>query len=76
MIIMHSIHSIPVSTFLMTYIQFHVNQVKRQNHVTYDAEKGRVVYQPVSIEERTLVPRVVRDDHRYEPALKEETGNG
>lgn len=27
----------------------------------YDPEKGRVVYQPVSIEPRVLVPRVIRD---------------
>ncbi|MBC7984717.1 MAG: NADH-quinone oxidoreductase subunit C [Candidatus Obscuribacterales bacterium] len=38
--------------------------------VRYDPDKGRVVYQPVSIEPRTLVPRVIRDDNRYEPALK------
>ncbi|MEN8133654.1 MAG: NADH-quinone oxidoreductase subunit C [Pseudomonadota bacterium] len=31
----------------------------------YDEEQGRVVYQPVSIEPRVLVPRVIRDDHRY-----------
>lgn len=31
----------------------------------YDAEKQRVVYEPVSIEPRVLVPRVIRDDHRY-----------
>jgi NADH-quinone oxidoreductase subunit C len=31
----------------------------------YDPEKGRVVYQPVSIEPRNNVPRVVRDDGRY-----------
>ena len=31
----------------------------------YDEEKRRVVYEPVSIEPRTLVPRVIRDDHRY-----------
>lgn len=31
----------------------------------YDADKKRVVYEPVSIEERTLVPRVIRDDNRY-----------
>jgi NADH-quinone oxidoreductase subunit C len=37
--------------------------------VRYDPEKKRVVYQPVSIEPRTLVPRVIRDDHRYDPAL-------
>ena len=35
--------------------------------VRYDPEKRRVVYQPVSIEPRTLVPKVIRDDHRYEP---------
>ncbi len=37
--------------------------------VRYDPEKKRVVYQPVSIEPRTLVPRVIRDDHRYDPQL-------
>ncbi|MBL1320805.1 MAG: NADH-quinone oxidoreductase subunit C [Methylophaga sp.] len=31
----------------------------------YDADKKRVVYEPVSIEDRTLVPRVIRDDNRY-----------
>ena len=31
----------------------------------YDPEKKRVVYEPVSIEERILVPRVIRDDNRY-----------
>ena len=39
--------------------------------VTYDAEKGRVAYQPVSIESRTLVPRVIRDDNRYSTDLKD-----
>lgn len=28
----------------------------------YDEEKGRVVYEPVSIEPRVLVPRVIRDE--------------
>ncbi len=37
--------------------------------VRYDAAKGRVVYQPVSIEPRTLVPRVIRDDNRYNAQL-------
>jgi NADH-quinone oxidoreductase subunit C len=37
--------------------------------VRYDATLGRVVYEPVSIEPRVLVPRVIRDDHRYDPAL-------
>ncbi|MFW5450306.1 MAG: NADH-quinone oxidoreductase subunit C [Methylophagaceae bacterium] len=31
----------------------------------YDPEKKRVAYEPVSIEDRTLVPRVIRDDNRY-----------
>lgn len=39
--------------------------------VIYDADKGRVAYQPVSIEERTLVPRVIRDDNRYTDDLKD-----
>jgi NADH-quinone oxidoreductase subunit C len=38
--------------------------------VRYDPEKQRVVYEPVSIEQRTLVPKVIRDDNRYAPALK------
>jgi len=38
--------------------------------VTYDEQKGRVAYQPVSIEERTLVPRVIRDDNRYDEQLR------
>jgi NADH-quinone oxidoreductase subunit C len=37
----------------------------------YDPEKGRVVYEPVSIEPRTLVPKVIREDNRYEPDLKD-----
>jgi hypothetical protein len=28
------------------------------------------VYEPVSIVSRTLVPKVIRDDARYEPDLK------
>jgi len=39
--------------------------------VSYDTEKGRVAYQPVSIEPRTLVPRVIRDDNRYSADLKD-----
>jgi NADH-quinone oxidoreductase subunit C len=33
--------------------------------VRYDEEKGRVVYEPVEIEPRVLVPRVIRVDSRY-----------
>ena len=39
--------------------------------VKYDEEQGRVVYQPVSIEPRTLVPRTIRDDNRYTSEIKE-----
>ena len=44
--------------------------------VSYDAEKGRVAYQPVSIEPRTLVPRVIRDDNRYSEDLKDGSADG
>jgi len=37
----------------------------------YDPIKGRVVYEPVSIEPRTLVPKTIRDDNRYDPDLKD-----
>jgi NADH-quinone oxidoreductase subunit C len=37
----------------------------------YDAARGRVVYEPVSIVPRTLVPKVIRSDNRYEPELKD-----
>jgi hypothetical protein len=30
-----------------------------------------VVYQPVSIVPRVLVPKVIRHDHRYERALRD-----
>jgi NADH-quinone oxidoreductase subunit C len=38
--------------------------------VRYDADKQRVVYEPVTIENRTLVPKVIRNDNRYDAALK------
>jgi NADH-quinone oxidoreductase subunit C len=37
--------------------------------VRYDTAKGRVIYDPVQIEPRVLVPRVIRHDNRYDPAL-------
>jgi NADH-quinone oxidoreductase subunit C len=37
--------------------------------VRYDPEKGRVVYQPVTIDPRVLVPKVIRHDNRYDPQL-------
>jgi NADH-quinone oxidoreductase subunit C len=33
--------------------------------VRYDSDKKRVVYEPVEIEPRVLVPRVIRNDTRY-----------
>ncbi|MCX7556588.1 NADH-quinone oxidoreductase subunit C [Xanthomonadaceae bacterium JHOS43] len=39
--------------------------------VRYDAEQGRVIYQPVSIEPRVNVPRVIRQDSRSEQAQAE-----
>jgi NADH-quinone oxidoreductase subunit C len=39
--------------------------------VRYDADQEKVVYQPVSIEPRTLVPRVIREDNRYSDELKD-----
>jgi NADH-quinone oxidoreductase subunit C len=39
--------------------------------VQYDPDKRRVVYQPVSITPRVLVPKVIRHDNRYEPELRE-----
>ena len=43
--------------------------------VRYDPEKKRVVYEPVSIEPRVLVPKVIREDARYEEAFKEASKN-
>jgi len=37
----------------------------------YDAEQKRVIYQPVSIEPRVLVPRVIRDDGRFDSQADE-----
>jgi NADH-quinone oxidoreductase subunit C len=39
--------------------------------MTYDEEQKRVVYQPVTVEPRTLVPRVIREDHRYQQQTTE-----
>ncbi len=39
--------------------------------VRYDPERKRVVYEPVSIDPRVGVPRVIRDDARYQTAVGE-----
>lgn len=41
----------------------------------YDAEKGRVIYQPVSIEPRTTVPRVIREESFARRVVEEDTGD-
>ena len=43
--------------------------------VRYDPDKKRVVYQPVTISNRVLVPRVIRDDNRYAGRDAEERDN-
>jgi len=40
--------------------------------VRYDPERKRVVYEPVSIEPRVGVPRVVREDSRWQQAASEQ----
>ena len=35
--------------------------------VRYDPDKQKVIYEPVTITNRVLVPRVIRDDNRYIP---------
>ena len=42
----------------------------------YDPEQSRVVYEPVSIEPRVLVPRVIREDNRYFHAQEEQNEEG
>ena len=42
----------------------------------YDPELARVIYEPVSIEPRVLVPKVIRDDNRYDAALREAPDRG
>ncbi len=37
----------------------------------YDPEKRRVIYEPVSIEPRVNIPKVIRHDHRY--LIRDET---
>ena len=39
--------------------------------VRYDETRKRVVYEPVEITPRILVPRVIRDDNRWQPDLKD-----
>lgn len=43
--------------------------------VRYDAEKKRVIYQPVTISNRVLVPRVIRHDNRYDNVPEGDANN-
>ncbi|MGB5597796.1 NADH-quinone oxidoreductase subunit C [Thiothrix litoralis] len=42
-----------------------------QVEMRYDAEQKRVIYEPVSIEARVLVPRTIRADQRFSPPTAE-----
>ena len=42
----------------------------------YDPEQQRVIYEPVSIEPRVLVPRVIRKDNRYLHEQEEQNKEG
>jgi NADH-quinone oxidoreductase subunit C len=44
--------------------------------VRYDPQKRRVIYQPVTIEARVLVPKVIRHDNRYDAQLINPKPNG
>ena len=44
--------------------------------VRYDPEQKRVIYQPVTITNRVLVPRVIRHDNRYENVTEAEVAEG
>ncbi|MEA3274779.1 MAG: NADH-quinone oxidoreductase subunit C [Pseudomonadota bacterium] len=44
-----------------------------QVEMRYDPKQQRVVYEPVEIEPRTLVPKVIRADSRYEKEPAEQT---
>jgi len=42
----------------------------------YDEEKGRVIYEPVELEARINIPRVIRHDHRFADGSSSEGENG
>jgi NADH-quinone oxidoreductase subunit C len=42
----------------------------------YDPERRRVIYEPVTIEPRINVPRVIRHDHRYLVGDRDREGTG
>jgi len=40
----------------------------------YDAKQGRVIYEPVDIEPRVLVAKVIREDNRYQEPVEPDYG--
>jgi NADH-quinone oxidoreductase subunit C len=44
--------------------------VSGYTEMRYDAERGRVIYQPVTIEPRELVPRIIREEEYGRPATR------
>ena len=44
--------------------------VSGYTEMRYDAERGRVIYQPVTIEPREITPRIIREDDYGRPATK------
>jgi NADH-quinone oxidoreductase subunit C len=44
--------------------------VSGYTEMRYDAERGRVIYQPVTIEPREITPRIIREDDYGRGALK------
>ncbi len=42
-----------------------------QVEMRYDANKQRVIYEPVTMEERVIIPRIIRDDNRYAERMQD-----
>lgn len=63
---------------LLTDYGFHGHPFRKdypligKTEMRYDAAEQRCVYEPVSIQPRVNVPKVIRDDNRYVPTPSEE----
>ena len=42
-----------------------------QVEMRYDANKQRVIYEPVTMDERVIIPRIIRDDNRYAERMQD-----
>ena len=42
-----------------------------QVEMRYDANKQRVIYEPVTMKERVIIPRIIRDDNRYAERMQD-----